>query len=183
MKTKTPNKRRRGRPAAKVSLNRETVQAWLKTHEDAKIGIKLRAMLAIAEGIPVNMVCQVLDVSREAIRKWRRAVQQDGLEGLALKEGRGKKTGLTQDIRTALEQAVASAPRNAGYDVAVWTAKVVVQFVQDRFGKAIAERTARTWLKTLGFTLQRPRPKLLKADAEKRQAFKDELKKKRKKAR
>jgi transposase len=182
MKTKA-QKNRRGRPAKTISLSREDVQAWLKTHEDGKIGIKLRAMLSISEGIPVQTVCRVLGVSREAIRKWHEAFEREGADGLALKSGRGRRGIMTKEMRETLDDAVIKSPRESGYEVAVWTAKVVKRFVKDRFAEDISERTARNWLKTLGFTLQRPRPKLIKADPDKRQSFRDELKKRKKKER
>jgi transposase len=48
---------------------------------------------------------------------------------------------------------------------------VVHQFVQDRFGLELSSRTCLNYLHRLGFVLKRPKKRLLKAKAEKREAF------------
>jgi hypothetical protein len=49
--------------------------------------------------------------------------------------------------------------------------KVVRQFVQDRFGRVLSRGSCINYLHRLGFVVKRPKKRLLKADAEKRDAF------------
>ena len=55
--------------------------------------------------------------------------------------------------------------------MAQWNWKVVRQFVQERFGVWLSSRTCLNYLHRLGFVLKRPKKRLLKAKAEKREAF------------
>lgn len=62
-------------------------------------------------------------------------------------------------------------PREAGLDLADWNWKVVRRFVQERFEVPLARSTCLLYLHRLGFVLKRPKKRLLKADAAKREAF------------
>jgi hypothetical protein len=66
---------------------------------------------------------------------------------------------------------VQAAPAAAGLSLANWNWKVVRQFVQERFGIVLRRSTCWNYLRRQGFVLKRPRKRLLKADAEKREAF------------
>ena len=62
-------------------------------------------------------------------------------------------------------------PTASGIDVANWTWKVVRVFVRDRCGRLLSSRSCLNYLHRLDFVLKRPNKRLLKADAEARQAF------------
>jgi transposase len=70
-----------------------------------------------------------------------------------------------------LKAAVQQAPTAAGIDVANWNWKVVRIFVRDRFGCLLSSRSCLNYLHRLDFVLKRPNKRLLKADAEAREAF------------
>lgn len=55
-----------------------------------------------------------------------------------------------------------------------WCWKAVRQFILERFGKTLSRTTCLDYLHRLGFVLKRPGKRLLKADAEKREAFVNE---------
>jgi transposase len=70
-----------------------------------------------------------------------------------------------------LKAAVQEAPEAAGIPLANWNWKVVRLFVQQRFGLWLCRSSCLNYLHRLGFVLKRPKKHLLKADAEKRDAF------------
>jgi transposase len=70
-----------------------------------------------------------------------------------------------------LKAAVQVAPRAVGLDVANWNWKVVRQFVQEHFGRLLSSRSCLNYLHRLGFVVKRPKKRLCKANAEKREAF------------
>jgi transposase len=55
--------------------------------------------------------------------------------------------------------------------MANWNWKVVRQFVQDRFDTILSRSSCNNYLHRLGFVVKRPKKRLLKANAEKREAF------------
>jgi hypothetical protein len=66
---------------------------------------------------------------------------------------------------------VQAAPAAAGIDLANWSWKVVRQFIQQRFGRVLSRSSCWNYLHRLGFVVKRPKKRLLKANAEKREAF------------
>jgi transposase len=70
-----------------------------------------------------------------------------------------------------LKAAVQAAPAAVGIERANWSWKVVRQFVQARFGRVLSCSSCWNYLRRLGFVLKRPKKRLAKANAEKRDAF------------
>ena len=70
-----------------------------------------------------------------------------------------------------MKAAVQEQPANSGIELANWNWKVVCQYISGHFGISLSRSACLNWLHRLGFAFKRPKKRLLKADAEKRQAF------------
>jgi len=70
-----------------------------------------------------------------------------------------------------LKAAVQDTPRAAGIDLANWNWKGVRLFVEQQFGRQLCRSSCVNYLHRLGFVLKRPKKRLLKANAERRDAF------------
>ena len=73
--------------------------------------------------------------------------------------------------QAALKGAVQGLPAQSGNVMANWNWKVVRQFVSERCGVSLSRSTCLNYLHRLGFTFKQPKKRLVKADAEKREAF------------
>ena len=62
-------------------------------------------------------------------------------------------------------------PAASGMEQANWYWKVVHRFVRERFGLSLCRSSCLNWLHRLGFAFKRPKKRLVKADAAKREAF------------
>ncbi len=70
-----------------------------------------------------------------------------------------------------MKEAVQQSPAAAGMELANWNWKVVRRYVLERFGSGLSRSSCLNWLHRLGFSLKRPKKRLLKADEGKREAF------------
>ncbi len=70
-----------------------------------------------------------------------------------------------------MKAAVQAPPREAGIELVDWNWKVVREFIEKRFGQQLCRSSCLNYLHRLGFVLKRPKKRLLKADAAKREAF------------
>ena len=70
-----------------------------------------------------------------------------------------------------LKAAVQEAPAASGIGLGNWNWKSVRQFVLEYFGIRLSRSSCLNYLHRLGFAFKRPKKRLLKADAEKREAF------------
>ena len=66
---------------------------------------------------------------------------------------------------------VQQPPATSGIELANWYWKVVRQYVSERCGVSLSRSSSLNYLHRLGFAFKRPKKRLLKADAEKREAF------------
>jgi transposase len=66
---------------------------------------------------------------------------------------------------------VQDSPRAVGLELANWSWRVVRQFVHERFDLKLGSRSCLNYLHRLGFVVKRPKKRLLKANAAKREAF------------
>ena len=70
-----------------------------------------------------------------------------------------------------MKAAVQEPPGASGIDLANWYWKAVRQFAGDRFSIGLSRSSCLNWLHRLGVAFRRPKKRLLKADAAKREAF------------
>ena len=70
-----------------------------------------------------------------------------------------------------MKKAVQQPSDRSGIELANWYWKVVRQFVSERFGVSLCRSSCLSCLHRLGFSFKRPKKRLLKADAAKREAF------------
>ena len=70
-----------------------------------------------------------------------------------------------------MKAAVQEPPPESDIELANWNWKVVRHFVSERFGISLSRSTCLNYLHRLGFVLRRPKKRLVKADAAKRESF------------
>ncbi len=70
-----------------------------------------------------------------------------------------------------MKAAVQAAPSAEGVELAKWTWKGVRQYIKEQFQVVLSSRTCLNYLHRLGFVVTRPKKRLIKANAEKREAF------------
>jgi transposase len=70
-----------------------------------------------------------------------------------------------------LKAAVQAPPRDVGIELADWSWKVVREFIEERCAQRLSRSSCLNYLHRLGFVLKRPKKRLLKADAKKREEF------------
>ncbi len=70
-----------------------------------------------------------------------------------------------------MKGAVQQPPATSGIELANWYWKAVRQYVSERYGISLSRSSCLNYLHRLGFAFKRPKKRLLKADAERREAF------------
>ena len=78
---------------------------------------------------------------------------------------------LGEGQQAELQAAVRKTPARAGISLANWNWKVVCQYISEHFGIKLSRNTCLNYLHRLGFAFKRPKKRLVKADAETREAF------------
>lgn len=154
-----------GRTAtAKKKLRRFTDAA--KQRGDLEAWRRGRAVLGYIDGRRVIEMAAELDVTRGAINRWLQWYEADGVEGLVTGKPPGAAPRLTDFQRDLLCGLIEVGPQAAGYSSGVWTGPMIANLIEERFGVRYHNHHIPRLLGQLGFSVQRPRKRLARADAE-----------------
>lgn len=139
-----------------VALQRNALDEWRRGE----------AMLRYIGGQPVIGIAAHLKVARGTVNLWLRWYQTMGLDGLKTWKPKGAKPKLTPEQKMELAAIVEAGPQSAGFESGVWTGPMVGEVIRQRFGVSYHKNNVPLLLHQIGFSLQRPRKRLCRADAE-----------------
>jgi len=124
--------------------------------------VRWLAVRLVAEGRPATEVGPLVGFSPEWVRTLVRRYNADGPAALA-DQRRGNAGGLPlldpaqqEELRAAL-----GVPAPGG---GIWTCRSVAAWMGERLGRPVSEQRGWEWMRRLGFTPQRPRPREERAD-------------------
>jgi transposase len=125
-----------------------------------------RAVLGYIQGRRVVELADELDVTRGSVNRWLQWYQARGIEGLVTGAPPGPSPKLAQEQRNELSTLVDAGPLAAGYHSGVWTGPMIGDLIERRFGVSYHKHNVPRLLHELGFSIQRPRKRLARADVE-----------------
>jgi transposase len=135
---------------------------------------RAKAITDYMQGVRVVELAKQLDVARSAINTWLRAYETRGVEGLKTRKPPGASPRLTPEQHEDLDQALRAGPQAAGFTSGVWTGPLVRQYIFEHFGVGYHNHHLPRLLHKLGFSVQRPRKRLARADAQAQAAWVNE---------
>jgi transposase len=155
--------------AARKRLRRCLEQA--RRDNDLDVWRRARGVLGYLEGRRVVDVAAALGVTRGSVNRWLRWYETLGETGLATGIPPGPAPKLTAVQRDALARLIDAGPHEAGYTSGVWTGPMIGDLIAQRFGVRYHNHHVPRLLHDLGFSVQRPRRRLARADAEAQAAW------------
>jgi transposase len=133
---------------------------------DLKMWRRAKAVLGYICGKSVIELAVELDVNRSAINKWLIWYEDDGAQGLRTRMRPGAAPRLDDTQRDQLVALIEQGPRVAGYSSGVWTGPMIADLIEERFCVRYHNHHVPRLLHQLGFSVQRPRRRLARADQE-----------------
>lgn len=123
-----------------------------------------RAVLGYLQGKRVIELAAELGKTRGALNRWLQWYEAEGVEGLYTKFAPGPAPKLDESQRRRLAGMVEAGPLVAGYETGVWTGPMIGDLIAEKFGVRYHEHHVPRLLHQLGFSVQRPRKRLARAD-------------------
>jgi transposase len=157
------------RTAAQLRLLRQFI-IEVEAAKDLDAWRRARCVLRYIEGESVVALAKEMGVHRSAPTKWMQWFDVDGVDGLRTRTAPGRPPRLTLEQRAEVTRVVESGPVAAGFRSGVWTGALVGEWIKERFGVEYHSQHIPRMLHQLGFSVQRPRKRLARADRE-AQAF------------
>lgn len=145
--------------------------------EAARVGssetsIRCTAMQLLITGVAREQVCRSLLVNERSLRRWIRAFNDRGVDGLIV----GKRPGRTAILRGAQAAELAeliATPAQA--DRTFWTAKAFHGYLSETYQVECSYETVVRFFHRQGFALKVPQPWPDRQDEARREAFRQQL--------
>lgn len=132
---------------------------------------RARAVLGYVQGRKVIALAELLDVSRGAINQWLRWFNADGTDGLRPRPRLGASRRLSEEQQAELVTVIEAGPQAAGYLTGIWTGPMIGDLIHRRYGVRYHNHHVPRLLHKLGFSVQRPRKRLARADLERQEVW------------
>ena len=130
-----------------------------------RVAKRLQAVVLNSEGRTSGELASILKAPRSRVSEWLSLYQTHGVDGLLEGYRSGRPPLLTAEQRIQLGDILDSGPVAYGLDAGLWTSPMLAWVIAEEFGVAYHPGHVRKLLHNLGFSVQRPRRVLARADA------------------
>jgi transposase len=130
-----------------------------------RVAKRLRAVVLNSEGHTSGELANILPAPRSKVSEWLQRYQAEGVDGLLEGYRSGRPAELSEKQKQQLGDILDSGPVAYGLDTGLWTSPRIAWIIEQEFGVQYHPGHVRKLLHTWGFSVQRPRRVLVRADA------------------
>lgn len=130
-----------------------------------RVATRIHAVLLNSEGRTSGEIATILHASRSKVSEWLATYVASGVDGLLEGYRSGRPGALSESQRVTLADIVESGPVAYGLDTGIWTSPMIARIIEEEFAITYHPGHVRKILHGLGFSVQRPRRLLARADA------------------
>ena len=130
-----------------------------------RVAKRLRAVVLNSQGHSSGELAGILDAPRSKVSAWLLNYESEGVEGLLEGYRCGRPAELAEKQQRQLEDILDSGPVAYGLDTGIWTSPMIAWVIEQEFGVQYHPGHVRKLLHGWGFSVQRPRRVLARADA------------------
>lgn len=145
-------------------------QLKLEAFKDGALRVAKRfeAVLLNNDGYTSGEISKKLKVSLSRVSQWLKTYEEQGVEGLYEGKRSGRPCDLTDLQKILLCDIIDSGSVAYGLSTGIWTSPIIRDVIKSEFGVNYHEGHVRKLLYEFGFSVQRPKHLLIKADKEKK---------------
>lgn len=140
-------------PATRKALQARLKEVYRKG--DHRLARRITALLLFADGYRITGAAELLGITRQTVYAWLRALMLEGLESLHYRKSPGRPGRLTKTQKRELVDLIKAGPQAAGFETACWTALLVQQLIERKFGVLYSRHYVCELLHNLGFSYQK----------------------------
>ena len=118
---------------------------------------RIHALISIGDDNSVADVARMLGLGEQTIRDYTRSFLLQGMASLVYKRPPGRRPKLTKTQRKELAELIKAGPQQVGYESGCWTALMIQDLIQRRFGVEYHPHYLCTLLNNMGFSFQKAR--------------------------
>lgn len=118
--------------------------------------VRREAVSLARQGVSPQQIALALDRHVRTVYHWLEAARDNGVEGVAARPHFGAPRKLSDQQRDLLVSQLLQGAQAHGFETDLWTAPRVQRLIREQFGVDYHVKYIPTFLKTLGFTPQKP---------------------------
>lgn len=118
--------------------------------------IRLRAVRAVGDGMPVGEVARAYGTHRTTVFRWMRRHDANGEDGLLRRPGSGRPRLLEELDERELRELVLNPASEFGYETDLWTVRRLHAVIEQEYQVAVSKDTIWRRLREAGLTYQKP---------------------------
>jgi len=118
--------------------------------------IRVRAFRMQQQGMTQARIGRELNVTKQAVFRWKTIWEKEGLAGLRFPGRAGRKPKLTPEQLMELETLLLQGPKAHGYVTELWTSRRIQEVISKRFGVRYHPNHIWRVMHALGWSCQRP---------------------------
>ncbi len=149
-------------PQRLKKLNRLKKEAEI--YGEYRVAKRIHAVILNSDELSSGDITSLLKSPRSKVSEWLRNYEDFGYEGLLEGQRSGRPCLLSPSEKEELSDIIESGPIAYGYLSGVWTSPMIARAIKEEFGIQYDPRHVLRILNELGFSHQRPKRKLAKAD-------------------
>jgi transposase len=111
----------------------EQVESLFVRDENHRIGVKLYAILQLTRGYSSRSLEEFFRTSFKQICNWADRFDAEGLTGLRIKSGRGRRSRLTARQRHQLKVDLSKSPKDFGYQSSNWSGALIGEHIRKMY--------------------------------------------------
>lgn len=142
-----------------MQLRKEAIQ-----DQEPRVAQRFHAIAPSIEGYTTSQISQSLKVHRSSVPLWIESWNHEREVGLLEGHRSGRPSGLTPAQQEQLQDILDSGPVAYGLETGIWTSPVISQVIAEEFDLHYHPGHVRKILKHLGYSVQRPTTRLVRAD-------------------
>ncbi len=129
-----------------------------------RVAKRIHAVLLNTQGHTSGRIAGILGAPRSRVAEWLANYESYGLDGLLEGQRSGRPRQLDDQQRVALADIIDSGPVAYGLDTGVWTSPMIARVIAEEFAVSYHPGHVRKLLDAMGFSVQRPKRILARAD-------------------
>jgi transposase len=111
----------------------EEVEQIFKSNSDPRVRQKLCAILQVNLGKSSRVLAPYYCVSPKQIRSWVARFDAEGIEGLLIKQGRGRRSFINAEQMEQVKSDLSRPPEFFGYNSGVWTGSLLQKHLEKSY--------------------------------------------------
>ena len=129
----------------------EQVETLFESDENHRIGVKLYAVLQLTRGYSSRALEEFFRTSFKQICNWADRFDAEGVGGLRIKPGRGRRSRLTVQQKDQLKDDLSKSPKDFGYHSTHWSGALIGEHIKKTYRVDYKQSAIYNLMRKIGF--------------------------------